>query len=514
MNLDPKEIEFIQKLFLETEQKTDDDGKPTKDKDGKIIEVPYRQYKGHNVPVSILNWYAAGQTIEKKRRYIATMEALLVSGAKDRLSNIIKNKGSTEELVKEIENSVFGRIKEGKEEEREGGLIKEWFSRERSLEYRLASVVVKSGIVIDWGHMSSGQMGWRWGYEEDDEGRTIRRVETGGTTAATDVVAPFFWRLQHVGNEKKNYPCGMFPPMSGAYRKTLEENPPDWKEPVSKIEEVKNADPVFHKAWERLWKTEDEEGGWKWPAKIKESFEKNVWFWETYLDAAGKPIYFPIFFPPEVASLNFWNTISLSEGKDTVWQKLSKRERPSQLDWEKMGDQALYRWMITIGQTNRFLTVMLEPETKANEGQFIDFFADPSKISELFKRNKLGVRDEIQPSKNLTLALAPMLIVLKSADKFGIVGEAGGDEKIRAAWAGEIAKWKVKSAGLSDKDYANGFSRLIQFYFTLMARIGSVAGEEEDEKAPKELKKIRSALKADAGINIQSLIIDTKPELR
>jgi hypothetical protein len=304
----------------------------------------------------------------------------------------------------------------------------------------------------------------------------------------------------------------MFPSMSDTYRKTLRENPPDWKDPELKIEDVKNADPVFRKAWDRLWKAE---GEWKWPAEIKESFEKNVWFWETYLEKNGKPIYFPIFFPPEVDSLNFWNTISLSEDKaKKVWQELSQGERLSQLNWEKMGDQALYRWMITIGQTNRFLTVMLEPETKANEGQFIDFFADPSKITELFKRVKLGVRDEIEPSKDLTLALAPMLIILKSADKFGIIGEAGKDEKIRTIWAGEIAKWKARAAGLSEKDYANGFSRLIQFYFTLVARIGFVAGDEEDRKAQEELKEIRTTLKGDAGINISPLVIDTKPELR
>jgi hypothetical protein len=503
MKLDPGEVEFIQKLFLETDTE--------EDKDGNTIEVPYRQYKGHDVPVSILNWYAAGQTIEKKRRYISTMKALLVSGAKERLGNIIKNKGSMDELVKEIENNVFGRKNE-EGEEGEGGLIREWFSRERSLDYRLAAVIVKSGIVLDWGHMSSGRMGWRWEYEENDKGEVSRAVSKGGTTAATDIVTPFYWRSEHSGSEEKNYPGGMFPSMSDTYRKTLRENPPDWKDPELKIEDVKNADPVFRKAWDRLWKAE---GEWKWPAEIKESFEKNVWFWETYLEKNGKPIYFPIFFPPEVDSLNFWNTISLSEDKaKKVWQELSQGERLSQLNWEKMGDQALYRWMITIGQTNRFLTVMLEPETKANEGQFIDFFADPSKITELFKRVKLGVRDEIEPSKDLTLALAPMLIILKSADKFGIIGEAGKDEKIRTMWAGEIAKWKARAAGLSEKDYANGFSRLIQFYFTLVARIGFVAGDEEDRKAQEELKEIRTTLKGDAGINISPLVIDTKPELR
>jgi hypothetical protein len=517
MELDPEEIEFIQKIFLETKLEED------KDEDENVIikEVEHEKYKGHDVPVSILNWYAAGQTIEKKRRYISTMKALLVSDAKNRLSNLIKHEGSTDELVKEIEDSVFGRTKEeGKE--KEGGLIREWFSRESSLEYRLASVVVKSGIVLDWGHMSSGRMGWRWEYEKSDKGEISRAVSKGGTTAATDIVTPFYWRSEHSGSEEKNYPGGMFPPMSETYREVLAENPPDWKDPESKIEDIKNADPVFRKAWERLWDIEDEVDmkARKAFKKVEENLKKSVWFWETDYEENGKPIYFPIFFPPEIASLNFWNTISLSEpeeGKDRadkVWEKLCKRERLSQLNWEKMGDQALYRWMITIGQTNRFLTVMLEPETKANEGQFIDFFDNPSKITELFKRTKLGVRDEIEPSKDLTLALAPMLIVLKSADKLGIIGEGGDDKDIRAVWAEEIAKWGSMVAGLSDKDYARGFFKLIQFYFTLIGRIGSVAGKKEDKDAQEAFDKIQESLKKDAGISIPTVQVDTKQKLR
>jgi hypothetical protein len=498
--LTPKEIEFIQLLFGE------------KDKS------EWLKYQGHEFPKSILNWYTMGSVEEKKRRYLATMEYLLTAGIRDKL------RSEEVDLTKEVQ-----RARERIEER-----LDNWFLPDISLKQRLAGVVARSGIVFDWGHMSAGQLGWGFEYEKNKvTGETTREVTTGATTVATDIPAAALWRLDECGTQKKGWPEGMLPPMSEEFKKRLTENPPDWKPRY--LERIAKEDKKLQAALDRLWADEKD---FKWDPQIKKYLEDMLWYWETpYKDEKGRPIVMPMFFPPIFTSLNFWETVTLEEGRkvqdklredgtiekgySSVWEQLAKGEKKmSEFEWEKMGDQAFYRWMITIGQVVRIWTVMVKAENAANEGQFRDFFASPNNLKELLKRANLATRDEKKLMPVLTAALAPMLVVLRTADEYGIIGQAGRDFDRRSAWVGELAKWLVAfSYQPEERSKIEQYNRMMEkfcvFYTTVIGRLGSVAGEEERREGTKKYGVLQKSLKKTTGLDVSTTqAIDLKPPER
>lgn len=489
MALTPKEIEFIQLLF------------------GEEDKSKWLKYEGREFPKSILNWYTMGSAEEKKRRYLATMEYLLTMDIKDKLQS------EEVDLVAEVQRAK-GWIE---------WRLKNWFLPDLNLRQRLAGVIVRSGIVFDWSHMSTSQLGWGFEYQKDEStGEVVRKVGTGATTVATDIPAAALWRLDECSTQKKGWPEGMLLPMSDEFKKRLTENPPDWR--PAYLERIAKEDEKLQAAFDRLWADEE---GFKWDPQIKEYLKGMLWYWETpYKDEKGRPIVFPMFFPPVFASLNFWETITLEKGKKvqdkiqengtiekgypSVWEQLAKgKKKMSELDWEKMGDQAFYRWMITIGQVVRIWTVMVKAQTPANEGQFRDFFATPSNLKELLKRANLATRDEKKLMPVLTAALAPMLVVLKTAEKRGIIGEAGDSKSRRSLWAGEdLAKWLVMfSYQPENRDKVKGYRMLMMkmftFYAALIARLGKIAGQEEKQEGTSKYDYLKESLgRVGAGVSV------------
>lgn len=553
--LAPAQTRFIQLLFQDkeypevTKRKREDLKKKIREKFGegageqieKLDELTdedgFLVYEGQSVPKSLLSWNAMSHAEEKKRRYLATMEALLVLDVKKRLGDLIQKAGEGEgrlndqairELVDKVREWIDGRDENGKHIP---GRLENWFSLDRELDERLAGVVVMSGIVMDWGHMSASRFAWGWNYKIDVEGegdkkelKVVREKIGGATTVATDSATVAFWRDEEVSRQRKGWSKGLFPRMSERYRKMLEGESPNWIPHLS--EEMIKRDPQLAEAWWRLW-AKDEKTGWQWKPEVKKALEDMVWYWETpYMTGvSGRefPIILPMFFPPEIASLNFWNTISLEEegklDKDpTVWDQLKSGKKMSEFDWVKMGDQAFYRWMITIGQIVRYTIVMLEPES-TDKVQFEAFFEDPGKLFELLKRVNLGERDEKEKMAILTMALVPMLVVLRTADKHGIIGEAGVDESRRTIWADDLAKWINMFTYLpKERDnvggYGEGMARLAEFYATLVARLGNVVGEKERDDAQDIYNKRLKPAFQQAGAGIKQIrTVSTKPPL-
>lgn len=485
--LTPKEIKFIQLLF------------------GEEDESKWLEYQGHKFPKSISNWYTLPRVEEEKRRYLATMEYLLTMNIKDKLES------EEVDLIAEVQ-----RAKEWIEER-----LKNWFLPEISLRQRLAAVVVRSGIVFDWGHMSAGQLGWGFRYEKvESTGEIIRKVSLGGTTVATDISTAVLWRLSECNTQRKGWPGGILPPMSLEFMEKLIENPPDWK--PEDLEKMAEKDPKLQAAFEELWKDEE---GFKWPQELKKYIEELCWYWETpYKDKKGLSLVFPFFLPPVLFSLNFLETITLEEGKTvqgkfqdgtieegfpSVWKQLASGKKMSELEWVRMGDQAFYRWLITIAQVAKLLRVMAKPETPDNKGQIDAFFANPGNLKELIKRLDLGTRDERTSPPLLTAVLVPMLVVLYTAKKHGIFGEAGGSKERRTNWIEELAKWSVAlSSQPENKGGVNNhriiMKKMLRFYAALVARLGKIAGEEERRKGTEEYDKLREILGRVVGVGVSA----------
>jgi hypothetical protein len=510
------EIKLIQLVFGESDQ-------------NKWVE-----YNGQRTPKKILNWFAMGGSLEEKEKYVATMEAMLVLGIKDEMI------GASDAKVEELSNAVQEYLK---------ARLDRWGNSRKTLKERLADVVVNSGIVMSWGHMDAGRLGWGWKYEEeykkDERGGYLRdangkkildkfkRSRTGGgTTVATDIGTPMHWMDTEANNQWKNWTTGMIPPLSSEFIKEIRKRAAGWQPTAEETMRRIDASSVQKKMWDRLWKVEpgmvlDAE-----TIEMRERLKKMVWYMETpYKGKDGKPIIVPMFFPADIKSLNFWDTIKLKPKVDkdddneielSVWDEVARGGKMSEVKWEKMGDQALYRWMITISQTAKFLTVMSEPEKRATNGeQFGDFFANPGKLTELVKRVALGVRDEDEAAVLLTMGLIPMLVALKLADVNNLYsGPLAGELKkeMTQYWSERVIKWIPAFEDLAEekggfKGYGTMMKKMFMYYVGLMTYMGTELGEKERRREQAAYNELKNHWKDVLGVGLDNNASIRDPKL-
>ncbi|MBU0572652.1 hypothetical protein KKH23_03045 [Patescibacteria group bacterium] len=513
---DKEQREFVEEKERELEKKYPNENKKLRNEDGWLIHE-----QDGVVPRALLNWYAMGSIEEKKRLYIAAMETLLVMPTDRHKKRTVKE--ALQDYIATGDVAKAKALAEGVRGWAEQG-VKMWRSMNANLNQALAREVVRAEIVEDWGHFVSTRLGWGWKYalrEVEENGKkslkVARRRVGGATTVATDAISVAYWRDFIADNEGKPRTIGMFLPMSDEFRKKLLSERPDWIPEY--LEAVAEKDQKLQRAFKELW----EESGWDQEAK--EGLRELLWYWETsYKDETGNPIVIPIFFPPEIASLNFLNTISFSgkrdieEGDPSAWDELCAGKAKSEFKWVKMGDQALYRWMITIGQIVRYVTVMVDPESAANEGQFKDFFGDVDNIRELLKRADLGTRDEKQSKAVLTMGLVPLLISLKVADKYDIVGARGFEKGEKQKWAVEMSWWKTKLSSMPDeyggvKGYSQGMVHLLRFYTKIFARLAEIAGKEEVSNLQLGYNETRKDV-GNMGVSIGPAVVKPPPKRR
>ncbi len=143
----------------------------------------------HEVPAELLNFYATVKSEKERRKYQALLEGLLVKGAKGQLENVDKDDNARiQEIAQEVREHAEQRVKNWSSPlniaGKEGPL-----SREERLNRRLAEVVINSGIIMDWGFMSCGELGWGWKYEMIDFNEMREKLEkqtTKGERRLTD----------------------------------------------------------------------------------------------------------------------------------------------------------------------------------------------------------------------------------------------------------------------------------------------------------------------------------------
>jgi hypothetical protein len=450
--------------------------------------------KGHTTrPETILNYYASEPTEETERKYISRMSIILTSNdIRDKVVN------ADNEEIKRLASEVVDKADKRRQD---------WYAPGRSLDTLLADVVVKSGIVADWGHMSAGDMGWGWSHYVED-GIPERKRETGSVYRATDVPSAMYWRDFVKGGQSAGYTSSsLMPAMDDKYIKKLDIESPDWKS--GNLEQELRNDPVLKKAWERLWSG-------NWDTNAKANLQNMVWFWETpHSDPrkntnTSENIKIPFFFPPTLESLNFFNAVSdkgkLQKGAPPIWEQLCKGEKLSQIEWNKMTDQSFSRWLVTVQQQVRFYTVMVDPT--GDRGYWEDFFAKPAKLFELNKRINLGVRDEKIQSQIMALALLPQLSVLKLADQYGIISYKGQDSDIVGDMTADLAHWIVKMKSFPEEsggivNYNDSMVKMAEFYYTLITRYAKVVGDKKLTDVGDQNKKLISLAGEDASVKVQ-----------
>lgn len=483
-------------------------------------------YKGQRMPETMLNWYSMSHVEAYKRNYIATMQALLLTGAKRELDLLLREGEGNRSYDAEGLEILVKKV-----EDRRSEILAGWFSGEKDLNTRLAGVVVKSGIVFDWGHMCSAPMSWAWTFspEKEDETVGVKEMTSGLTTTATDSNTPAFWAWNEINTRNKGWSHGFFPPADEKFRGEVVKNRPDRMPTIPGIENGKTSDAVLNRALAELWSGE-------WDPRVKPLFEKMAWGWKTPDDPDGtKGAIIPIFIPPSFTTINFWDTLTLSKvgGKykigckdgaitqpehPTVWDELRHGAKMSEFEWKNMGDQAFYRWLITIGQLQRVYVALNEPES--DDAKL--FFGSPTGLEEFIKRVDLGTRDERYPGAVEIMGIAPLLVVLNTVKDKAILSPLGNVQKNRVAWAKSLALWmrafnELPSAKPPEptgyQHFGTSMAKLVHFYATLFARLGATVGKKDAAKATANYARLKNSFDSvGAGIETTSVedVIETR----
>ncbi len=521
MDISPVERRFLEGLFA----------LPSKPGSSGLIDV---KINGNliRIPETVMNWHAMSSSEELKRKYIATMQALMIENARENLDLCEEQKadgsrGFNENLLSDLQDRVS---------KRRDNILAEWFSPEKDYDTMLSGVVAKSGIVYDWGNMNSAPMAWGYDWslsEEEVDGQKTyklkKEVTTGGTTASTDSNTPHFWAFNDITTRGKEWPGGLLPsPAEDFILDTKERSPYE----LAKFD--MNKDPEMKRAYEDVWKPFTDKGKTiSFPPEVKAWFDKYMWGYKTSLKLNnGENVYLPMFMLPYNKSINFLDTISLSkEGqkikykmvsdnkggyevvadKKTIWDELRLKTKLSEINWQSMGDQALYRWLITISQKAKYYTTYKDKMNKGNEGQFLDFYGKPDQLAEFIKRVELGERDERIPTGISMLMTIPMLVVAQRAEMLGVVGKQWKASGTKEAWGADLSGWLKEMRGVtSKKDGIQNFNllmhRLTRFYGFIYARMASLKAEKDIRKKQDEYDEMKEYLNSmGVGLPTQSV---------
>ena len=488
VDMSSEEIMFVQLLF------------------GSVDKDDWVEYKGKRFPKEINNIYTMSSKELGNREYRGLMEALVKLDVKNRL-----NKENFWELLEKVK----------KEAEKK---LDSWYGFGNLEEdVMLADLVVKTGMVFDWGHGVVVDTGWGWKYEEV-KGEIVRKRVEGGTTSAMDWRSAGCWLQQIVSDDNKDWTINpMWPKMSKEMKKLIGksksgfkpnwENIPNWKKDpeLAELGEIKDRFDKDLRGQEALKELLD----YGWSKEEKKWLEDNVWYWDTGV----RGIVIPIFFPPMVEGMNFLKTISLEgEGEiqryerdekeeyeladPTVWKELREGKKFSEMDWRNMKNQKVYQWMITLGQMINVFTVLLQDKTKLNENDFEKLLGSSKKRGELIKRSELSFREGEESKAMKTMSYVSLITALYTAEfKADILGKSGNLKdnqtqfvSLMSDWYDEFKGMNEKGDGMVDKHYADGIVEMMLFYAKTVGRWGYVLGDEKIKDKGKNFDIVRNAV--------------------
>lgn len=533
MYIDPKKRQLIYEIFGERE--IDQNGEEKAIKNINWIDKNGRQ---HLIPENLLNFYCMEPTEENKRRYKALVQSMLSLGALDQL----KDNENTVGAVVTIGEQVRSRANE---------ILKNTYAEEQfSIKDKLASLITRAGVDMDWGMMSAGELGWGWKYEkidwdtlsdeektkyaaikqvkQDDNGTetvfvVLRTSEIGGIYSALDVQSPMYTN-RHVWDYQANSETTsqMHLATPDGFRKEVPFQKPDW---MPSIEKYLPYNPVLRKMLYKLFTDgykddqfwDGERGKYGSLDKRVVTYMKknlNAWpSWPTVDGKAGQFMAMPLFFPSHWLSLNFWRSLG-DEGKDakelpSLWERFKEGKKLSEVPFLKYKDVAVDWNNVNKAQFARVLLPLFLPHKMSRDilGEYEKFFPEEpgaDGIKELAKRIRLGVRGETADMGVIEITMIPYLINLHLFKTTGIMGIAGDTgNALKEKWQRALVKWANEAAnlpptkGLKRKaitNYNKSLAMLIDFYGTLFLDYAKTASGQTKNQTTEARKHMDGRL--------------------
>lgn len=473
IRLSSPEKEFLGELFYQ----------PGEGEEEEWSAVPWVDIRGEKLPKTTLNFYGMGGSSDVLRdRYLLLMEGLLVTNAYEELEKLQHEAPSGEQAVDTTSlQSLIQKVKDYYTQRKNS-----YYSRKRSFDSRVAETVVKTGMSIDYGLMMSSAMGWRWNLKD-------QKTELGGPHTSLDVSTVIAYTRHEIEYDAKGRIRTYFlPPSDPQIRSDIEKYPPGWG---PEITDYIKTSPGVSKAMEILTLFKKDRGefdvvlkGLEINKEYKQVFEEMAWAWITpFKDRNGEKLVVPMFMPTRVLTPNYFDSVKTgSKDKETVWGRLARREKLSEIDWQKIGYLEYDNWTVSMEMMGRWLSLMIGP---ADERDIATYFENPKNVGELLKRVDLGGRHEKRfatvggetkevPRQVYEVTIIPQMIAYYTAYKLGIIGKKGGSEQVLTEWKDQIKEWAVAIMNLDETkggSFKNYRETMVLMLFAHEAAISRIA---------------------------------------
>ncbi|MFZ5932682.1 MAG: hypothetical protein ACOYT7_01220 [Patescibacteria group bacterium] len=366
------------------------------------------------------------------REVTATLEAILLTNAHQRLKNIIAGQagdkmGAVDNLVKDVKDARIIRIAN-------------WFNRDKGdIVSRLATLITRQGYLQDFSLMHAYRYCWGYTFKTTEEGKVvgIKQVDIGGIHTGSGDIPSLYWaRRGHKYDLESNSRTQLLFPTDRSERVEL------LTEPLGEMHHYKpeqHPDVFLREQWERLFGNDDSSKKWREsrgyqdiPQSIAEVLKSWAWLWRvpfpsTLLgEQAEYPLEIVMLMPPGFEAANFFENVRIGKEADarSIWEKITREGTLlSQIPWVDMDMQQVDRWLVEQEMGSRFMRILIEPFDAEKDPFFSLVTHAPSTLGpkEAAKRLRLCFRDNIEtPYSIYEVAFIPFLVTLACANKWGI----------------------------------------------------------------------------------------------
>ena len=502
---------------------------------------------------TILSPCSADSKSEVQKKISAAFQALLRTNAFDRIQQIINcgkewdgKKTMIESLASEI-SSLAGHIQKNWKKKETGDPIA-----------RLSKLVTRMGYLQDYSLLTSHDYCWSyvWVRNNDKEPWKLdekKPLEIGGINGPSGDAWSLNWaRRKHSYDQNGNSSASEMLPTDRGGRKEVSTLPlnemPRCVELYGKNLE-RCPDEYLVRQWnfvfsdEPRWKAERASMGFSdIPPSVKKQLQEWAWAWKTCYNAkfvgdGDYKIEIPHFVSPELPIANMWNTVTTEKGKKiihggkSVWQNLIEGGKMSEIEWGKIDQKEVDRWLVDCDMASRYMRIFIEVVDKERDPMLHELAGSPGTgaLKELAKRVRLSLRDSPEAPPTLyEVAIIPWIVTLVTANRYKISAASAwmtnpGDNVISRypvdRFREEMAAWKRAfrwlpgdrpegDKSISDENYnydklnyGDTMALLAEFYESLLLRMGKASVEESVKLVEENYKRSTSKINQDTFFN-------------
>ncbi|MCH7730567.1 CHASE3 domain-containing protein, partial [Patescibacteria group bacterium] len=405
-NLSSGELRFYKELFWRT--------KTTKTGDEGFILSPYLESKAKDY-----------------RQATATLEAILVTNANQRLKDILAGSGDKnaemDKLIKQVKSERDERVAN-------------WFGRDKNdIVSQMATLVTRQGYLQDFSFMHAYRYCWGYIFEADSDGNPtgIKKVDTGGVNTPSGDLPSLYWaRRAHNYDLQSNSRTQFLPPTQTDMRLKLR------KDPLGEMDKYKpedHDDAFLRKQWDRMFdkkfRNHRKSRGYpeELPEELAKALKNSAWIWRlpyssTHVGESNKyPLDIVMFFPHNFDTANFFENASIVEGdkRATLWKKSALEGVPlSKIPWQEIDMQQVDNHLVNLEMGSRYMRTLIENFDEERDPFYSLVMRAPSTMGpkEAAKRLRLALRHNPDESSSVAeLQFIPWYITQGVASKHRII---------------------------------------------------------------------------------------------